>query len=590
MDVKSNVQREYIIIWLDPNHDDDYHKLSQLVHSLKIFSKTDECINYINIHHQTLDEKIFLRISDSLAHDIPILHALPQINSIYVCYDNNSKYDQWIKEWRKVKGVYNDFTSFYNQLKMDMNKENSENNHQDVTFMYSILLNEMFIGIEPSNGERDIFIAYCRKLYAGSQDQLNRINDFERDYRPDQAVQWVTSPCFLYSIFSWVQRTQDIDIFVKMHFFIRDLYRQLKQLYTDSLLYLSPILVVYRGQCMTREDFQAKLKSNVGGLLSIRTFWSTHLDLQMAKMFMETMDPDREYVLLRVTIDTSVIAKNDYGTVYADIHQLSTIPDEQEVLLSPGAVFRIKSIDKDEESWKVSLILTNNHDSHMYQLMDSVRKDVDGPTGRHRLANLLVKMGNFETAKDIYEALLRDTPNDNQQEIAIIHCQLGLIYKEKGDLERALEYYHKTLDVFSNDVPHLASTLSEIGSILQQQGDLHQAMEYHQRALDIELHDPKILALRYANVGSALYAQGKFDAALKNFEQALEHIPPSYPDRVRIFQNIASVYNALESYSIALLYYQTALEIGRNSLWPSHPDNARIRLNLAKTLNKLKCT
>jgi tetratricopeptide (TPR) repeat protein len=132
--------------------------------------------------------------------------------------------------------------------------------------------------------------------------------------------------------------------------------------------------------------------------------------------------------------------------------------------------------------------------------------------------------------------------------------------------------------------------LSEIGYILDQQGDLQRSMEYHQRAFDIELDDPKILALRYANFASALYTQHNFDEALTNFEKALEYIPPTYPERARIFDNIGSIYYALENYSTALLYYQTAMQIEQNSIWPSHPDNNRTHLNLAKTLDKLKCT
>jgi tetratricopeptide (TPR) repeat protein len=305
---------------------------------------------------------------------------------------------------------------------------------------------------------------------------------------------------------------------------------------------------------------------------------------------MESVDPDRESVLFKITIDTTLLNQTNYTTVFADIEQFSLIPEEREVLFSPGARFRIESIEKDKQSWRVNLIFTNDHDEHLYQMMDEVRKDIDGPTGRHRLANLLFKMGKFETAKQIYETLLDNTPKDNKQQIGIIHYQLGSIFKENQDFERALEYYQKTLDVFGNDFPRLASALSEIGYILDQQGDLHRSMEYHQRAFDIEVHDPKILALRYANFASALYTQHNFDEALANFGKALEYIPPTYPERARIFDNIASVYYALENYSTALLYYQTAMQIDQNSIWPSHPDNNRTHLNLAKTLDKLKST
>jgi hypothetical protein len=131
----------------------------------------------------------------------------------------------------------------------------------------------------------------------------------------------------------------------------------------------------------------------------------------MAETFMETEDPDREHVLFQITIDITVVADNIYGVVFANISDLSMTPEEQEILFSPGGVFRIESIDKNGESWSVNLILTNDYDPHLRERMNDVRKDIDGPTGRHRLANLLVKMGEFETAKDIYRVLLDTSGN-----------------------------------------------------------------------------------------------------------------------------------------------------------------------------------
>jgi tetratricopeptide (TPR) repeat protein len=163
-----------------------------------------------------------------------------------------------------------------------------------------------------------------------------------------------------------------------------------------------------------------------------------------------------------------------------------------------------------------------------------------------------------------------------------------LIHKEKGDFAWALKRYHQSLQVTSKNSLYRVASLSEIGIVLQHQNHLDQAMEYHQRAFEIELDDPKILALRYANLGSTLCAQRKFDEALKSFEQALHYLLPKHPERAKVFDHIGSVYYALESYSTALLYYQTALETAQSSLLPTHLDNVRIRFNITKTLDKLK--
>ncbi|CAF1050479.1 unnamed protein product [Rotaria sordida] len=71
-------------------------------------------------------------------------------------------------------------------------------------------------------------------------------------------------------------RTQDIEVLLKMGFFINDLHQQITQLYNTQTNNRSPF-VVYRGQGMLLNDFE-KMKKSKGGLLSFNNFLSTSLD------------------------------------------------------------------------------------------------------------------------------------------------------------------------------------------------------------------------------------------------------------------------------------------------------------------------
>ncbi len=65
--------------------------------------------------------------------------------------------------------------------------------------------------------------------------------------------------------------------------------------------------------------------------------------------------------------------------------------------------------------------------------------------------------------------------------MASTYNNIGSIFKEKGDLEKALEYYTKALQIFEDKSPNslrVASTYGNIGLILQDKGDLEKALEY----------------------------------------------------------------------------------------------------------------
>jgi hypothetical protein len=119
---------------------------------------------------------------------------------------------------------------------------NQNLNQLDPSFMYTQILKEILFDID--------------------YDELNNITKFEQEYRLKKPILWYSYECFLYSMLNRALRKQEVNTIIKMGFFIQDLHQQIQQLnlqqFDDSQI---QTLTVYRGQGLSREDFE-KLQKN----------------------------------------------------------------------------------------------------------------------------------------------------------------------------------------------------------------------------------------------------------------------------------------------------------------------------------------
>ncbi|CAF1592654.1 unnamed protein product [Rotaria sp. Silwood1] len=126
-------------------------------------------------------------------------------------------------------------------------------NEIDSSFMYTQLLKEILIEIEYDVTAKEQFIDYVHNFYANNEIQLNAINEFKHTYEHYSPIWWYTKELFIYSILNRVLRIQDIDIIMKMGFFIQDFHQQIKKIH--SMTKHSSKMIVYRGQHMTKYRF-----------------------------------------------------------------------------------------------------------------------------------------------------------------------------------------------------------------------------------------------------------------------------------------------------------------------------------------------
>lgn len=123
-----------------------------------------------------------------------------------------------------------------------------------------------------------------------------------------------------------------------------------------------------------------------------------------------------------------------------------------------------------------------------------------------------------------YKALLNISENSvypkilDENEFEAIHfCNLGVAWHEKGDYEKAIEYYKRAIKL-NND---FAEAHNNLGVAYAKKGNYGQAIECYNRATSI---NPKY-ATPFNNIGVAFYRLGYLQKAVQHFEKAIEADP-----------------------------------------------------------------
>jgi len=118
----------------------------------------------------------------------------------------------------------------------------------------------------------DELVSIAEIYYRGNPSILKEINDFNMNYRSENAILWYTSLHFTYKLLNKGLRTENLDLLTPFLFFIFDMKKCLAREHHSSPDKETNIL--YRGIKMLFEDFE-KLKQMKGELISMNGFVST---------------------------------------------------------------------------------------------------------------------------------------------------------------------------------------------------------------------------------------------------------------------------------------------------------------------------
>lgn len=435
------------------------------------------------------------------------------------------------------------------------------------------------------NDAKKDFVQFCREQCSENDSRLSVINEFEQNYDPSVAIRWYTRDCFIYSMLNKALRTQEIDIILKMGFFIRDLHRKIEQLYSDTPR--SNRLTLFRGQGMSNTEFE-KLRNSKGGLLSFNSFLSTSFDEQVAFLYADSsqQDPSLTGVSFEIDINPQMIS-----TPFALIGKLSYLADaEREILFSMHAIFRIGAMNQLENGiWKVKLVATTDHDKGLTQLTDFIRKELGGGNESDQLVNLMLKMGEYNKAEELHQATFEADADDD----VYAQNKMGLIMAKKGNKKQALAFYKRALEIQEKSLPlnnrMIAMLHNNIGEVLLSMGEYTTALEQFNKVLSIqaqslpENHPDRGITLN--NIGRTYWFTGDYSKSLEYLTKALAilrktNVPCMHPDLGIAHNNIGETYESLGNYVTALSYYEKALKILQKALPSSHPDLAATYNNI----------
>ncbi|CAF2658808.1 unnamed protein product [Rotaria sp. Silwood2] len=316
------------LIWFDPNIglQEDIERTKQqlrLINDYVIFYGDLE--RFITFIQKTNKQKIFLVTSGSEASQIlPRIYSFRPIDSIFIFCMKKERYEYLLNEYSNIVGIYINLDDLY------LSKESAQ-------FLWFQLFNYVIVHPPRNRQAKQQMIQICKEYYRGNTKEVKLVQEFEQNYRSEDAIHWYSKQSFVYKLINKALRTEDIDLLYTFRFFISDFSKELQREHDKILKSKEKILNVYRGAKLDKEEFD-KLKENQEKLISTNVYLSTSRQRSLALRFAlkSTKRIDVIPVLFHIQCDIKQINKN---ISFADISEFSQYPHEEEVLFDLNACF-----------------------------------------------------------------------------------------------------------------------------------------------------------------------------------------------------------------------------------------------------------
>ena len=606
----------FACFWLDSDvrstdgNQQTEQELRQVINYVRTFDNSDECETAIR---QISKEKVVLIVADVLGQRIvPRLHDLAQFSACYVFGFDRDADEQWTKRYHKVIGVFADWSKLIAQLSNDQVRRATlvDGPHisiigategslraRSVRFLWFQLFIETLLRLHYTSDDLRELIQTCKRFYRGNEHELQMIAEFEQNYKPEDAIRWYTSESCFYRMMNKALRVQDCETLLTLGPFISDLAASLQQEHKNFLCRTSSRTEfrVFRGQTIDIDELDL-MRSSVGKVLSTNAFLSTTRNRLIALTFATITPPEprKQSIIFDIRIDPQLQSKP-----FGDIGQWSDGQDEGEVLIMPGALFRIDEVKKDENDgvWVVQLHLTND-DDELKETFSHMKATIGEENDLDSLGRILIEMGDYEQSQKFYERMNCDL------QMKSIRCQVGLgkAADRQNDGEAALSHYKRAMETGEATLDPSHGMLGEIYSLIggvhcYRRQDYNEALIHLKKARDI--HEKRAtatyslpLSTTYYHLGTTYDGMSNYEAAIKYLMKALDIrqtvLPPNHHLIAATHNNIGCTYHNQGDYAHALQYYEKSLKIKKRILPPDHPDLAITERNIALAQNDRK--
>ncbi|CAF4166380.1 unnamed protein product, partial [Rotaria sordida] len=407
---------------------------------------------------------------------------------------------------------------------------------------------------------------YCREQDDIPEDQIKQV---ENEYRNHTPIWWYTAETFTYSMLYRGRRQIDVNIILKMGFFVRHLHNHIAQLHREQQGSMPIKFQVCHAQALPPSHPDLATSYNNTGIM-----YKNMGEYSKALLSHERSLEIRKIVLLLPPNHPDLAASyNNIGIVYNSMGVYS------------------KALSLYERSLEIKKIaLTKNH--------------LDLALSYNNIGVVYQNMGEYSTALSSYERSLeikKIALPSNHPVVATSYNNIGMVYGKMGDYSKALLSYERSLEIkkiaLPSNHPCLATSYNHIGLIYDNLGEYSKALSSYKRSLEIRkiALPPNYpdLAASYNSIGNVYQNMGEYSKTLSSYERSLEirkiALPPNHPDLATSYNNIGIVYKNVGEYSKALSSYERSLEIQKVALPPNHPDLAASYNNIGNFIECLRC-
>ncbi len=210
-------------------------------------------------------------------------------------------------------------------------------------------------------------------------------------------------------------------------------------------------------------------------------------------------------------------------------------------------------------------------------------------------------LGEYQTALNYFRKFLRLAIKEHGKYHSYVGygiLNIGVIYENLLKHNIALDKYKQSLTVFryceKNDM--VALIYNNIGDIYTKKGEINTAIEYYNKSINLgtELFGENHIenGKSYKNIGFLYTNKKEFEKALQFYQKSLAVMTNAFGENNAevgdIYIGIGDVYQYKKEFTTSLTHYQKALEIYANVLIAKDPKIAKLNLRIAKTRMKQK--
>lgn len=167
------------------------------------------------------------------------------------------------------------------------------------------------------------------------------------------------------------------------------------------------------------------------------------------------------------------------------------------------------------------------------------------------------------------EALSLATEINDRRGMAASYNNLGIVYRNQGALDKALEYYIISLKIYETlqNKEGIATTKNNISTIYSIKKEYSQAMKYLEESynLFVELKDERRIIGSMNNLGNVNTEIQLFEKAIKYYSQASQLAQKMGIKFSDPLVNMGNIYFRQENYQRAVEQYENALAIEREN-------------------------